>query len=354
MRINLVGSVPNNDYDRTPEAIEKGLKDFSDFFSAASEIGRVIAERGHTLIVGSEFQLTVDHHAVLRGMVPVLAATPDRNFYLEVWRPNDSNRPYIELREKYNNLKIEYFVKRPGFPLENRHKPRTRVVNTNLWTFAHQSALASSDVLMALGGTVGTEQAVYMAEQLGVPILPIKFFGGGAEMAYNAFEAHLLDLPGGGHVLSAKWNGLSAHDLVTLAEKVGTHSYFISYSHAHVEWCDLVHLALYTRGRVVLRDRNELKVGRDVQPKLMDAIGKGETFILLWSKEASESKWCALEFKRAKSLYDAGLPPRRIVVLRKDSTPLPEELQNLLWLDSADRRQTDDAVNRIVAEESMQ
>jgi hypothetical protein len=146
---------------------------------------------------------------------------------------------------------------------------------------------------------------------------------------------------------------MRANDLIELAERVGTHSYFISYSHAHVEWCDLVHLALYTRGRVVLRDRDELSVGRSVQPKLMDTIGKGETFILLWSKETSQSAWCRKELKHALTLHDAGLPPRRIVMLQRDDTPPPRALKHLLWLEARDRRQTDDAVNRIVAEESV-
>jgi len=353
MRIHLVGSVPDNDYDRTPEAVGRALKAFPDFFAAAADLGRICAERGHTLLVGSDFRLTVDHHAVLHGMIPVLQENPQRTFYLEVWRPNDRKRPYDDLRATHKNLKVDYFVARPGFPLQHRRNPRSPVVNTNLWTFAHQSALANADVLLAMGGTTGTERAVYIAQQLGVPTLPVQSFGGGAEKAYRSLESELIDLPGG-HALSAEWSASRAADLVDLAERTGTHSYFISYSHTHVEWCDLVHLALYTRGRVVLRDRDELSLGRAVQPKLMDAIGKAETFILLWSQEASKSDWCRLELDHATRLQDAGLPPRRIVMLRRDDTPPPEQLRQMLWLEAVDRRETDDAVNRIVSEEARQ
>jgi hypothetical protein len=163
MRIHLVGSVPDNNYDRTPEAIERGLKEFPLFFSAAAQIGQVAAEHGHTLMIGSEFPLTVDHHAILNGLIPALEAKPKQTFYLEVWRPNDQNRPYDDLRSKYNNLRIDYFVRRPSFPLQHRQNPHAKTVNTSFWMFAHQSALANADVLLAMGGTEGTERAVYAA-----------------------------------------------------------------------------------------------------------------------------------------------------------------------------------------------
>ncbi len=352
MRIHLVGSVPDNDYDRTPEAIKRGLTEFRSFFSAAARIGRVAAARGHTLIVGSDFPLTIDYHVVQRGLIPVLKTKRGQTFYLEVWRPNDQKRPYDDLRLKYGNLRVDYFVRRPSFPLQHRRNPRANTGNTSLWIFAHQSALANADVLLAMGGTEGTERAVYAAEQLGVPALPLQCFGGGAGRAYQALESSLINLPNA-NILSAKWSNTRANDIIDLAERVGTHSYFISYSHDHVEWCDLVHLALYTHGRVVLRDRDELSVGRHVQTKLMDTIGKAETFILLWSKETSQSRWCKKELNRALTLHNAGLPPRRIVMLRRDNTPPPRELEDLLWLEAVDRRQTDDAVNRIVVEESV-
>ncbi|MEM1178167.1 MAG: toll/interleukin-1 receptor domain-containing protein [Acidobacteriota bacterium] len=353
MRIHLVGSVPNNDYSREEEDIERGLRDHRDFFEAAAEIGRTCAERGHTLVVGSDFRLTVDHHAVLKGLVPVVERYPERTFHIEVWRPNDPKRPFEMLKVDYpESVRIDHFMSSPGFPLQHRRNPHAGTVNTNLWTFAHQSALANADVLLAMGGTTGTERSVHMARELGVPALPVSTFGGGAARAYRSFETELMKLPGG-HALSANWSGVRALDLVSLAERVGTHSYFISYSHQHIEWCDLVHLGLYTRGRVVLRDRDELTIGRDVQSKLMNAIGKAETFILLWSKEASESKWCRREILKAIELKNSGLPPRRIVMLRRDDTPPPDELQDLLWLEARTRSDTDSAVNRVVAEESL-
>lgn len=353
MRIHLIGSIPNNDYDRTEEAILEGLKEYSHFFAAAAEIGKIAASRGHTLIVGSDFPLTVDYHAVEKGMTSVIESNPDRTFYLEVWRPTGRSSPFDSLRLKYSNLKIEYFVRRPGFPLEHRSNTKNTVVNTNLWSFAHQSAISNADILIAMGGTTGTERAVYMAEQLGVPVLPISSFGGGAKKSYKSIESSLLNLTGS-NVLTADWSlnlNLRVLDLINLAEKIGIHSYFISYSHTHLEWCDLVHLALCSRGRVVLRDRDELLVGRDVQPKLLNAIGKAETFILLWSKQASESQWCKIELQHALNLHKLGLPPRRIVMLRKDDTPPPKELENFLWLEAGSRRETDDSVNKIVSEE---
>lgn len=240
-----------------------------------------------------------------------------------------------------------------GFPVETRQDPRTISPNTHLWTFAHQSAIANADVVVALGGTVGTDRAMNAADQLGVPVLPIRCFGGAAEQGYKTMESKLLQLQGV-HVLSTEWTPDSAPRLVNLIERVGIHSYFISYSHAYVEWCDLVHLSLYLRGRTVLRDRTELEIGRSVQTRLMELIGKAETFVLLWGKKTAESDWCKKEIDHSLMLHNLNLAPRRIVMLRKDKTPPPEELKHLLWFDAKDRQSTDFAVYNIINSEVAQ
>lgn len=116
MRVHLIGSSLTEEYNRKPKTITQSLKRHSRLFSAAADIGRVCAERGHTLMVGSAFELTVDHHAVNYGFIPVVASQPTRDFYLEVWRPNDDKLPFSEHLKVHKNLKIEYHVRRPGIP----------------------------------------------------------------------------------------------------------------------------------------------------------------------------------------------------------------------------------------------
>ena len=117
-----------------------------------------------------------------------------------------------------------------------------------------------------MAGGVGTERAVYTAETLKVPVLPVASFGGGSAKAHDEIKAKFSqDLPW--HHLSAPWSPGRAEEIVKLAQAVGRHSYFLSYSHENdINFCDSVHLLLLLNSRVVIRDETQLTAGELVQP----------------------------------------------------------------------------------------
>ena len=215
-----------------------------------------------------------------------------------------------------------WFVRRPGFPAGGKqfpgHSVRSQSSQTPLWIFAHQSAIASADVVIAVGGTVGTRNAGFIAENMNVPVLALSSFGGGAQELHEYLESRMQALPDASH-LSAPWPQerklkqdrelakSRAEAIIRLAEALGRHSYFLSFAHTEMGWCDFVHLALNEHMRTVLRDRNQLRIGRPVVDRLYEAIGRAETFLLLWSAESSKSKWCRAELDVAARLHRLGL-----------------------------------------------
>jgi TIR domain len=165
----------------------------------------------------------------------------------------------------------------------------------------------------------------------------------------SKFENHSL-----WHNLSATWSKFRAEGIIRLAEAVDQHSYFLSYSHKDLAFCDFVDLSLFQNNRVVLRDQNQLRAGKPVQSKLSEAIGRAQTFVLLWNAASSKSAWCLKELKLALELNHSGLPPHRIVLFRRDKATVPAKLLEYLQLDARDRVQADLAVQRLVLEEGVE
>ncbi|MFT5327379.1 MAG: hypothetical protein ACI8P0_005268 [Planctomycetaceae bacterium] len=368
MRILFVGSVPDNNYNRDAKTERLRVQEHKSLFNAAADLGRAAAAHGHTIMVGSDRVITIDHHVVRKGLFPAAVAAPKQRFFLEVYRPGDSKRPFEGIAP--SNIAHFCYTRRPGFPPEARvaRAKSDKRRGTPLWLYAHQSAISSADVVIAAGGGDGTRQAAFVAENLSIPVLPLASFGGGAAEAHLAMKTRFVS-HSGAHHLSAEWPEFRrtakdktvaadrATGIITLAESLGLHSYFLSYSHKELEWCDLVQLALYDHERTTLRDRNQLRAGRPVQKKLYEAIGRAETFVLLWSKDSAASEWCEKELKIAVQLNKAGLPPHRIVLLMRDGSPLPASVSKCLALDVRSRKQTDmrvrtdHAVERMVDEE---
>lgn len=326
MRILFIGSVPDNPYQTDPDIEEQLVGQNQELWKAAAELGRAAAKRGHTIVVGSDRRTTIDYHVVTEGLFPEARAEsdPDRKFFLEVFRPNDLKRPYEEGRPP--NVVYHPYTSRPGFPGERKVAASRPVGDdsqrTPLWTFAHQSAIENADVVITVAGGHGTERAVYTAENVRVPVLPVKSFGGGSARVHAEVKSGFTNHPLWHH-LSAGWNDRRAEGIIQLAEAVGQHSYFLSYSHEDIGFCDFVHLAFFMNDRVVLRDVNQLRAGRPVQSKLYEAIGRAETFVLLWGTTSAQSEWCQKELEVGLGLHERGLPPHRIVLFLRDDIPIP-------------------------------
>jgi predicted Rossmann-fold nucleotide-binding protein len=337
MKIFFVGSIPDNDWNRTAEVVEKKIAENELLWQAAAELGAEAAKRGHTIIVGSERQTTIDYYVIHNGLVPVAEANPNETYFVEVWRPNGKSRPFKN--NKWSNVRIKYITK------EILEKSQ------DLWLIAHHSAISSADIVIAIGGGTGTERAIFLAHEMGIPVLPIASFEGGAKKGYEEIRSAIAKTDNTS-VLNSEWFSDNAKEIINLAEKIGHHSYFLSHSHDELTWCDLVHLALLKNSRTVFRDEDLLHAGVHVPKELEAAIQKAETFILLWSEKSAASKWCQDELKIALLNHNKGGCPRRIVLLLSDSTPIPDEISEFFQIAVESRKEKFTAIKTIVESEN--
>lgn len=340
MKIFFIGSDPDNNWDRTPGVEEKRVANNQTLWAAAAALGAEAAKRGHTIIVGSERRTTIDYYIINDGLIPVAKNNPDKRYFMEISRPDDRKRPFNSISNLLPNISAVYTTK------------EVLTKSQDLWLIAHHSAIASADIVIAIGGDQGTERAVHLADELGTPILPIATFDGGAKKGYDKFrtklEASIINIS----VLNSEWNIENSKKIIDIAESIGRHSYFLSHSHKDIEWCDLIHLALYEQSRIVLRDHNQLIAGQLVQEKLELAIQKSTTFILLWSKNSNKSPWCQKELQMALDNHKKGGMPKRIVLLLKDKTPLPDEVSAFFQLSVVSRTDNFSAIKDIVKTEN--
>ena len=107
---------------------------------------------------------------------------------------------------------------------------------------------------------------------------------------------------------------------------------FISHSSANASLAARVEKRLERAALAAWLDRSEIRVGALLRDELHDAIRQSRTFILLWSKPASASRWVAAE------LITAALLHRFIIACAIDETPLPQFLRGTIWIDWRSRR----------------
>ena len=80
MRILSLGSVPDNDWNREPEHEKERVQENKALWDAAANLGQEAVRRGHTIMVGSDRETTIDYHVVMKGLLPEAESDPNRNF----------------------------------------------------------------------------------------------------------------------------------------------------------------------------------------------------------------------------------------------------------------------------------
>lgn len=99
-------------------------------------------------------------------------------------------------------------------------------------------------------------------------------------------------------------------------------SVFISHNAADEETARLLAVQLVERGLDVWFDEWKLRPGDSITGGIEDGIAKCETFVILWSASAQQSRWVDTELRAAvrRRVDDATL---RVIPVRVDDTPLP-------------------------------
>jgi len=341
MRLLFIGSLP----DHVPGTNQAILPEHQLLFGAASELGYAAAVRGHTILLGSGSPRTIDFY-VMQGVLKACSEKPEKQFFVEVHRPEGTLAPYVSVPKNLKLSRIEY---------EQDSKAEFR------WMVAHVLALDSCDLCIALGGGTSTRVIGYIAAERQKPILTIASFGGSTKILWEklkfVYKNQFLD-GASSNWLTTDWSDRHASEIIALAETFGRqkihetpHTYFISYSWKDTALADHIEVVLHRFNRIVLRDENSIEGGQTLSNAVATMINEADTFLAVYSEHFSKSSWCPQELEHAKNHNLKGLKPRRIVLLAVDSTDAPIRFTDALRPSGATRTDRELAIRRLLESE---
>jgi len=155
MRIGVLGSW-------RPDPGEWDLRGTrEEFESACKVLGKELARRGQTIIVGGEAASTADYH-VVRGVLEILEGVRPEKAMIEVIRPADENGTYLSLAAANPGVF--------GFHLQTHSR----------WTEAHLLTVREADCVLVVGGMKLSYHAGLAAIVARKPLVPVGSFGGAA------------------------------------------------------------------------------------------------------------------------------------------------------------------------------
>lgn len=125
---------------------------------AAEEIGRELAKRGHTILVGSDDSDDIDP-SVVKG---ALAASPDAE--IEVHLPHGFPATYPDKSKNVKNIWLQF----PDWDVTVMDVVKDK-----------------ADGIIAIGGRAGVVQACLSAWMLGKPVVPVGSFEGGGKIVWS-------------------------------------------------------------------------------------------------------------------------------------------------------------------------
>ena len=183
------------------------------FESACSALGKELARRHQTIIVGADSPSTADYY-IVRGFLEIIGGTRPPAPLIEVVRPNDSHG--VEGRKSYLSLAKT----NPGVF-------RFHLSTQSRWTEAHLLTVREADCVLVMGGKKYSYRAGLAAIVAGKRLIPVGCFGGAASRllrdlaAVNPADPHdLLSLngPWDDTVLGAvlRWAGIGRRPRIML------------------------------------------------------------------------------------------------------------------------------------------
>jgi len=138
------------------------------FAEACRDMGRAFAERGHTLVVGTDDQDDADYWFV-EGASAVEGAR------VIVYRPEADQRatPFLARDGTFDRVRFTYRPPRRGE-----------------WTSVQLQALSEADVLVLVGGRRTAEATGYSAAAVKKPVLAVPSFGGAARTVWPELQRY--------------------------------------------------------------------------------------------------------------------------------------------------------------------
>lgn len=112
-------------------------------------------------------------------------------------------------------------------------------------------------------------------------------------------------------------------------------SLFLSYNQADRDYVRRLAAALKLTGAQVWFDEWTIRPGDSIQAAVEDGLSRFDTFLLVWSEAASQSRWVRTEMDAAVDRWIKG-DSCRLVPVRLDTTPLPPLLRSIRYIDGSD------------------
>ena len=307
------------------------------FAKAARHLGRAAALLHHEILIESDSEKTLDRRVAEAARA---TAKPGASFGLvmEVHQMSSATPAFPGWK---GLTRIAY---------KADHDKRYKRLG------ARVGGLSGCDVAIVMGGSSGTRLIGELALHLRKPVVAIPAFGGAARDLFQAQQATYFQCKECQPLIQdlMSWNHNSADAAMRMAALLArTHSYFVSYSHEHLEAADHFELLLTRVGRVFRRDENELVPGESIKKSLRLQIAGADTFLVLWGAAAAASKWCDWERATASKLMKSKRRPKRIVFVRLDDTSVPPPFKKNLHMNGSTRTERLTAKQKLLDTEPL-
>ncbi len=106
---------------------------------------------------------------------------------------------------------------------------------------------------------------------------------------------------------------------------------FISHRHSDQHVATQLDAILRDHGAETYLDQDQMQAGDDLPERIREGVGWCVTFLLIWSINTPASTWVSQEWNIA---YEQR---KKIIPYLLDSTPLPRELKNLIFVELEDQ-----------------
>ena len=114
---------------------------------------------------------------------------------------------------------------------------------------------------------------------------------------------------------------------------------FISYNHSESEYVSQLAEAMRTAEFSTFVDKDEIKIGENINQRIKELIKDSDLFITTWSDNSRNSRWLQLEFEEAQRRK---IP---IIPISIDGSIPPPPLGELAFIDGS--RGTDHLINKL-------
>jgi len=339
MRYLVIGGITNKD------SIKDNL-----FVNSCVQIGEVLRDLGHSLIMCSPFKDSADYW-VCKGF------TKNKD-----QAANSIELHFVNTHAVQNQIRELEIDISPTRLVKVSHSAPSEESTEALkyyWLLSQLQALESCQIIIAIGGKLnGTaNMLLLLAEEKRKPILPFSFMAGAAGQSFDRNRYQLKDKLGDEYTILQDVQGikkvleLSVGKIEGTCSKIGRREeepkVFISYPRARPHEADYVETILRRRNIKIFRDESEFGAGDSIPNEINEAILSSNIFIALWCSDYACSPWCFDELEIAMKRQKLG--KIKLWILCVDETRIvPTHARNLVYYSVRTREEIEGIILRLL------